>query len=135
MKTTKRQRKIEKQISMQKELRKKKAGIPYSRKKIHICKHYTETGSVPIYSDIVSMFGSYPLSIKSFLHPMNDRECQCEKCGKIFPMEAYQEFNAWIEKHNDFRFHSEYADCARLSDICKASQCYYVAENKIKYID
>ncbi len=89
MKLTRRQRRKEAESARSREEDQKKAGKPYTRKRIHTCFHC-----------FVLKSGFLEKGLKeNHLTPVSDTECVCEVCRKRFSMDDYRAVESWADDY------------------------------------
>nr|MBP3598318.1 hypothetical protein [Eubacterium sp.] len=118
-------RRIQKEKEIKRIEAEKRAGKPYSKHKIRVCRHW-EGYSVG--------FGIG--HVWSILYPISKEKCVCLDCGIIYSIDVYNKMKTLIEEFNNnymcttIHYYSE-----RIQKMIKPVSYYYVAENMIEYTE
>ena len=122
-KKSRRKRQLEKDTAERRKIALEKMDQGYSHPKIKVCYHCIKPVPVLLESPIAILRPQ----ASSFLVPVSDTECVCEKCKKRFPIEAYKTMKKWLAEYNPLLPTDD------ISNKIKPVKYYYSAPNEITY--
>lgn len=125
-KNGKKWRKLQKEAAERRAIAEARAGEPFSKAKTRkkFCCHYDGWGGGPL-----------PGFYHSKLVPLGEKECVCKECGKVFPIEKYEQMERLIKYELN---RGNVYDDDRDSDLYEGLEPVYyrrISENEIEILE
>lgn len=99
-------------------------GVPYSRHKIRVCRHFTGSGG-----GIIVGFAQ-PTLVR-----ISEDKCMCIKCRREFPAEFIEEMEMLTRAYANAGCCDVSLAERELNKRCKPVKYYFIGSDEIRYVD